>query len=77
MAALIIDIETHAAVGFEYAEPTTAWKPDPHFMRPAGDQCMICKNEVQPSEAQGQLGWDGSHWRRVCVHCGRPAKKAQ
>ena len=76
MAALIINIATHAAVGFEYTQRTTAWKPDPHFMRPSDDHCMICKTQVKPGEAQAQLGWDGTNWRRVCVHCGRPAKKA-
>ncbi len=76
MAALVIDIATQKGVGFEYAERTTVWKPDPYFMRPSDDDCMVCRSHVSPNEAQGQLGWDGTNWRRVCVKCGRPGKKA-
>jgi hypothetical protein len=67
MAALVIDIATQKAVGFEYAERTTFWKSDPHFMRPSDDDCMVCRTRVSSNEAQGQLGWDGTNWRRVCV----------
>jgi len=77
MAALVIDISTHAAVGFNCAERTTRWKRDPRFMRPSNDYCMSCRTYVGPTEAQGQLGWDGTHWRRVCVNCGRPGSKAE
>ncbi len=75
MPAQVIDIQTRKPVNFEYPERTAPWKPDPSFMRPPDDKCMVCNGDVSPREAQAQCGWDGKNWRRVCVSCGRSGKK--